>query len=146
LRHQLLNLVVATIDGGAEGKEVDALHDQRRTSMGAIRRLRGRRVPHLRCSFPRLGTRRHREVAQQVVGTIEPSSLDAVLATRYPVAVPRGWKTVSADGVAASVPPSWPVKVLPLQHPASGTTACTSFLSSVVYLGHIRGSCRGHPA
>lgn len=78
--------------------------------------------------------------AGRVLATLEPSALAAVLSTRYPIRVPGSWRRVRYDGVAVSVPATWPRRRLPSSTLPPGWCGLAAFGSGpLVYQGPPRG-------
>jgi hypothetical protein len=50
--------------------------------------------------------------SEAVTHSLGPSALHVVLAQQYPVATPKGWKTITFEGFEADVPASWPTHAL----------------------------------
>lgn len=64
-----------------------------------------------------------------------PSGLDDLLTASLPSTVPSGWRTVSFDGVAVSVPSSWPRTVLSKRSANPGECGFAPFNRPVLDLG-----------
>ncbi|HEX3427124.1 MAG TPA: hypothetical protein VHT30_13395 [Acidimicrobiales bacterium] len=72
---------------------------------------------------------------RDIVTTIGPSTLDAVLRLRHAVNVPRTWHVVRFDGLQMRVPRGWPVEVLTRKVPEPGACSSQVFRTPTVYEG-----------
>jgi hypothetical protein len=83
----------------------------------------------------------------RIVRDAGPSALVAFLASRLPVAVPSGWKTVTFGPLAVSVPPSWPLRFLTGRSwPIPGFCVSRVFPHPVAYLGAASDAAHSCPA